>query len=248
MSKDSDFLIDLVKKANVLITDDLIIKAKDNEGDLVTNFDYEIEKYMIERIKEKYPGFTIVSEEFNENNKLTDNCFTIDPIDGTVNFSNGLPLWGIQVACIKNSQTIASVIYLPSLNELYYADESGAYLNNKKIHVNDYGINRGMYTVTAKDAIIGEIKMRELNKNNCNFCACINFAWVAAGRLGGAMFRKDSLWDYIPGQFLVKQAGGVTYNESGSHVAANNKEFLETLKERASFNKYEEVKIVKKNN
>ena len=62
------------------------------------------------------------------------------------------------------------------------------------------------------------------------------------------MFRKDSLWDYIPGQFLVKQAGGVIYNESGSHVAANNKEFLETLKERASFNKYEEVKIVKKNN
>ena len=39
MSKDSDFLIDLVKKANELITDDLIIKAKDNEGDLVTNFD-----------------------------------------------------------------------------------------------------------------------------------------------------------------------------------------------------------------
>ena len=90
--------------------------------------------------------------------------------------------------------------------------------------------------------------MRELNKNNCNFCACINFAWVAAGRLSGTMFRKDSLWDYIPGQFLVKQAGGVIYNESGSHVAANNKEFLETLKERASFNKYEEVKIVKKNN
>ena len=75
MSKDLDFLIDLVKKANELITDDLIIKAKDNEGDLVTNFDYEIEKYMIERIKEKYPGFTIVSEEFNENNKLTDNGY-----------------------------------------------------------------------------------------------------------------------------------------------------------------------------
>lgn len=248
MSKDSDFLIDLVKKANELITDDLVIKAKDDEGDLVTNFDYEIEKYMIKRIKDEYPDFTIVSEEFNENNKLTDNCFTIDPIDGTVNFSNGLPLWGIQVACIKNARTIASAIYLPKLNELYYADESGAYLNNKKIHVNDYGIKRGMYTVTARDAIIGEIKMRELNHNNCNFCSCINFAWVAAGRLSGTMFRKDSLWDYIPGQFLVQMAGGEIYNESGAHIAANNKEFLETLKERASFNKYEEVKIVKKNN
>ena len=244
MSKESDFLVDLVKSASELITDDLIIKAKDNEGDLVTNFDYEIEKYMIERIKEKYPGFTIVSE----NNKLTDNCFTIDPIDGTVNFSNGLPLWGIQVACIRNARTIASVIYLPKLNELYYADESGAYLNNKKIHVNNYGIKRGMYTVTAKDAIIGEIKMRELNKNNCNFCACINFAWVAAGRLSGTMFRKDSLWDYIPGQFLVQMAGGEIYNESGAHIAANNKEFLDTLKEKSSYNPNEKVKIINENN
>ena len=108
-------------------------------------------------------------------------------------------------------------------------------------------IYNGKHTLFVNSLIFNYI-VRELNKNNCNFCACINFAWVAAGRLSGTMFRKDSLWDYIPGQFLVKQAGGVIYNESGSHVAANNKEFLETLKERASFNKYEEVKIVKKNN
>ena len=244
MSKEAEFLVDVVKNASLLINDDLIIKAKDDEGDLVTNFDYEIEKYIIDRIQKEYPTFSIISEEFNENNKLTENCFTIDPIDGTINFSNGLPLWGIQVACIKNGETVASAIYLPALNELYYADETGAYLNDKKIHVNEYGIKRGMYTVTAENAIVGEIKMRELNHNNCNFCASVNFAWVAAGRLSATMFRKNSLWDYVPGQFLVKQAGGLIYNQDGAHIAANNNEFLETLKIRASYNPKEKIEII----
>lgn len=244
MSKEAEFLVDVVKNASLLINDELIIKAKDDEGDLVTNFDYEIEKYIIDRIQKEYPAFSIISEEFNENNKLTENCFTIDPIDGTVNFSNGLPLWGIQVACIKNGETVASVIYLSALNELYYADETGAYLNGKKIHVNEYGIKRGMYTVTAENAIVGEVRMRELNHNNCNFCASVNFAWVAAGRLSATMFRKNSLWDYVPGQFLVKQAGGLIYNQDGAHIAANNNEFLETLKERASYNPKEKIKII----
>ena len=95
MSEDLKFLIDVVKNASFLINDELEVKAKDDKGDLVTNFDYAIEKYLIEKIKEKYPDFSIISEEYNNNNELTENCFTIDPIDGTINFANGIPLWGI---------------------------------------------------------------------------------------------------------------------------------------------------------
>ena len=51
MSKDLDFLIKVVKDASLLITEDMHVKAKDNKGDLVTNFDYEIEKFIIENIK-----------------------------------------------------------------------------------------------------------------------------------------------------------------------------------------------------
>ena len=51
MSKEAEFLVDVVKNASLLINDELIIKAKDDEGDLVTNFDYEIEKYIIDRIQ-----------------------------------------------------------------------------------------------------------------------------------------------------------------------------------------------------
>ena len=123
MNKELKFLIDIVKEASKLITEEFEVKAKDNKGDLVTNFDFEVEQFMINEIKKAYPNFNIVSEEFNSNEGLTDNCFTIDPIDGTVNFANNIPLWGIQVACVKNGKTVAAVIYLVKLDELYYADE-----------------------------------------------------------------------------------------------------------------------------
>ena len=110
MSEDLKFLIDVVRSASLLINDELEVKAKDDKGDLVTNFDFAIENYITGRIKEKYPDCSIISEEYNNNNELTEICFTIDPIDGTINFANGIPLWGIQVACIRDNKTCAAVI------------------------------------------------------------------------------------------------------------------------------------------
>ena len=147
MSMELKFLIELVKEASKLITDEFEVKSKDDKGDLVTNFDYEIEKYIIAKIKKHYPKFSIVSEEYNNKEGLTDNCFTIDPIDGTINFANNIPLWGIQIACIKDKKICAAVIYLPKLNELYYADENGAFLNDIPISVNKLDIKNGLYTI-----------------------------------------------------------------------------------------------------
>ena len=89
-----EFLKRIVKEAEKIAEQKYEVHAKDDEGDLVTNLDLEIEKYLISEINKNYPDFDIVSEEFNTENKLTDNCFIIDPIDGTINFANGLPLWG----------------------------------------------------------------------------------------------------------------------------------------------------------
>ena len=143
MTKELEFMIRIVKEAAMIITEEFEVKAKGDNGDLVTNFDYEVEQFIIDSIKKEYPNFNIVSEEFNKNEGLTENCFTIDPIDGTINFAHNVPLWAIQVACIKNGKTCAAVIYLPKLNELYYADENGAFLNNKKLSVNKMSIDKG---------------------------------------------------------------------------------------------------------
>ena len=131
MIKETKFLIKIAKKAASLITPIIEVSEKEKNGDLVTNCDLVLEEFLISKIKKKYPKFEIISEETNSSNALTENCFTIDPIDGTINFAFGLPIWGVQIACIKAGETISAVLYFPDLKQLYYADESGAFLNGR---------------------------------------------------------------------------------------------------------------------
>lgn len=247
MNKELSFLIETVTGAAALITDEFEVKAKDDKGDLVTNFDYEIEEYIINAIKKEYPDFTIVSEEYNSDASLTDNCFTIDPIDGTVNFAHNIPLWGIQVACIKNGKTCAAVINIPKLNELYYADETGAYMNGKPIHVSSDTVEKGVFSVEGPERIQAENNMRKFNRNYRSFyCASVNYAFVAIGRLSGTVFLRKTAWDYVPGMYIVEKAGGYTYDEYKFHVAANSKELLEVMKENTRIDRTKELVLVDK--
>jgi nitrate reductase NapAB chaperone NapD len=75
MSNDLEFLIKLVKEASLLINNEFEVKAKDDNGDLVTNFDYEIEKFIINRIKENYSVDNLIDTAAN---------YVVDKIDDTV--------------------------------------------------------------------------------------------------------------------------------------------------------------------
>lgn len=230
MKTESQFLRDVVKKANNLSTQKFDTINKGGENDLVTNLDLEIERFLIDEIKKQYPNFDIVSEEFNTNNKITENCFVIDPIDGTINFANNLPLWGIQVACIKNGKTIASVISLPRINEFYYADETGAYLNDNKISVNEVPIKKALYSIDGNNNLPSMERMRKYSSNRRNFGGvCVSMSFVASGRIHGAVFRSNKPWDYEPGLFICKMAGASVKSIDGFHAAAMNQEFLNIL-------------------
>ena len=230
MKTESQFLRDVVKKANNLSTQKFDTINKGGENDLVTNLDLEIERFLIDEIKKQYPNFDIVSEEFNTNNKITENCFVIDPIDGTINFANNIPLWGIQVACIKNGKTIASVISLPRINEFYYADETGAYLNDNKISVNEVPIKKALYAIDGNNNLPSMERMRKYSSNRRNFGGvCVSMSFVASGRIHGAVFRSNKPWDYEPGLFICKMAGASVKSIDGFHAAAMNQEFLNIL-------------------
>lgn len=230
MKNESEFLRQIVRKATNLSGAKFDITNKGGENDLVTNLDLEIEKFLIDEIKKEYPNFDIVSEEFNTNNEITENCFIIDPIDGTINFANNLPLWGIQIACIKNGETIASVINLPRINEFYYADETGAYLNDKRIYVNEVPIKNTLYAIDGNNNLPSMQRMRKHSSSRRNFGGvCISMAFVASGRIHGAVYRSDKPWDYEPGLFICKMAGACIKSIDGFHAAAMNQEFLDIL-------------------
>lgn len=230
MRKEIDFLKEIVLKANAISNESFEINNKGGESDLVTDLDLKIEKFLIDEIKREYPNFDIVSEEYNTNNQITDNCFIIDPIDGTINFANNLPLWGIQIACVKDGKTIASVISLPRINEFYYADENGSYLNDEMIKVKEVPVKNTLYAIDGNNNLPCMQRMRKYSSNRRNFGGvCVSMAFVASGRIHGAVFRSDKPWDYEPGLFLCKMAGASICNKSGFHAAAMNREFLDIL-------------------
>ena len=233
-----EFLKKIVSEATILTNKSFEVHAKDDKGDLVTNLDLEIEKFLISKMKESYPDYDIVSEEFNSKKQVTNNCFIIDPIDGTINFANGIPLWAIQVACVQNGKTIASVISLPKLNELYWADQTGAYLNGKQIHVCEINIKDAIYTVEGSKHLEIMQNMRDYTyKDRRVGCVGVAFSFTAAGRLHGAVFVSDNVWDYEPGLYLIKQAGGITKSVDGFHAGAMNKGFLDMLEKATMYSR-----------
>lgn len=227
MNEKLKFLIDIVKQAEEISKEKFDAKLKDGVNDIVTNLDVKIENFLIGKIKENYPNFDIVSEEGNSKQELTDDCFVIDPIDGTINFANGLPLWGIQVACRENGKTIASVIDLPKLNEFYYADENGAFLNGEKISVRQVPIRNALFTVDGGGSNIEAItKMTKYTTNYRHFYAmCVAISFLASGKIHGVVFRADRAWDYLPGMYIAQQAGAVVIDKKGCHIGAMNEEF-----------------------
>lgn len=230
-----EFLKRVVKEAEAISQKQFEVHQKDDRGDLVTNLDVEIEQFLIGEIKKEFPDFTVVSEESNPDKAMTDNCFIIDPIDGTINFANGIPLWGIQMACRKGGRVIASVIDLPKMNEFYHADETGAYLNDERITIGEVPIKNALYSIDGRGSVNEAVKMREHAGGYRRLgAACVAFAYMASGRIHGVSYRLENHWDFEPGLFLCKMAGATIKDVKGFHAAAMNQEFLDLLEKETA--------------
>lgn len=236
MTRELKFLLDIVSQAREISKESFTVKLKDGVNDLVTNLDIKIENFLIKKIKEAYLSYDIVSEEGNSKHELTDNCFVIDPIDGTINFANGLPLWAIQIACRKNGKTVASVIDFPKLGETFYADKNGAFVNGEKISVKEVPVRNALYVVDGGGNSLPALENMMKHTNNFRqfYATCLSFSSLAAGRIHGVIFRADRAWDFVPGLHLAKMAGAKIVDKTNCHAAAMNKVFLDILVKETS--------------
>src|SRR3954469_15908968 len=112
------------------------VSRKSNINDLVTQADKESEIEMFEVIRNEYPNHYILSEESGEFKMDSNIKWIIDPIDGTVNFANGIPLCCVSIGIEKDGKMALGAVYNPFINEFFFAERSfGATLNDKKIQV-----------------------------------------------------------------------------------------------------------------
>ena len=125
------------KASKILIRDfgelEKLQVSKKGPADFVTNSDLKTEKIIIEELKRAKPNYSVISEENgDENNKLKNNRWIIDPIDGTINFY-GIPHFAISIALKSNDEIVSGLIFDPIKNEIFYAEKNnGAFFNNQE--------------------------------------------------------------------------------------------------------------------
>ena len=185
--------------------------SKKGPTDFVTNSDIKAEKVIIDELKKARPNYSLISEEKGiETNKDSNNTWIIDPIDGTINFSHGIPHFAISIALRSNNEIISGLVFDPIKNEMFYAEkDNGAFFNNHRIRVsNKNDINECLF------AIGGKITSEPKFLNRKSGCAALDMAYVASGRYDGYFQKNLKIWDIAAGVILVKEAGGIINNFS----------------------------------
>jgi myo-inositol-1(or 4)-monophosphatase len=227
---------------------EFIISNKEGMNNLVTEADHAAEKAIINVIQKDYPDHFILSEETGEIKTNSDYKWIIDPIDGTVNFANGIPLCCVSIGLEKDGQMILGAVYAPILKEMYVAQKGfGASLNNKKILVSNKTelINSCLVTgfpYTYLDAPNGPLQVFEkLIRQGIPVrrlgSAAIDLCWVAAGRFDGFYEHKLQAWDSAAGFLIIEEAGGKVTDFEGNpfspyqpHILATNGKIHEELR------------------
>lgn len=238
--REYEFLVRIAKEAyeNVIKGVEFVADEK-GEKDLVTTLDVATEKYIIEKINQEFPGDHIVSEEGNAKEQLVGRSWVIDPIDGTNNFANRLPIWVVQMAFVVDSVTICSVVYAPVFDETTSAYlGKGVFFNGKKQpKLKEKPNSQLLLGVDVDQTIRGLIfnpKTLPLYlKTRMYGSAGYVFASTAVGKFGGYIIQTSNLWDILPGKLICEEAGIKVYERDirDRHitVAINNSKFLEAL-------------------
>lgn len=198
------------------------IKSKEYKGgnaaDIVTSLDIETEEALAGYLKKHYPSIGFKGEEFGLREK-GDTFWLVDPIDGTGYFARGIPGCTTMIALVDSKEVIFSVIYDFINNNLYYAQKKqGAYCNNKKIHVSNLSPKEGYLYLECninKNSLSKFESLRQLSMVlSSGYPPGFEYAMVASGKIEGRI-NYEPLgcdFDYAPGTFLVKEAGGIVTN------------------------------------
>lgn len=199
-------------------SDRLDIRAKLNDSDVVTAADKAAERLIIDSIHAKYPTHSILSEESGADSHDSPYRWIIDPLDGTTNFSAGLPLFSVSIGLEYRGEMLLGVVYAPYLREMFHAVKGcGAYLNDTPIHPSS--TDRLSHAVVATGFPVDKDTTPDCNLDNVARVlplvrgmrrlgsAAIDLCYVAAGYLDAYWELNLHAWDVAAGSIIIAEAG-----------------------------------------
>jgi myo-inositol-1(or 4)-monophosphatase len=206
------------------------------ERDYATAVDLEIERTIKGVLAEATSAIPFLGEEEGGAGIEAPRLWVLDPIDGTINFSKSSPLCGISLALVEGGRPSFGIVDLPLLGERYVAAAgAGAFLNGHRMAIADTGDLRQAVIGFADFAVgshadaenrIHRELMRRLARESLRVrvhgSACLDLAWLAAGRLNATVMLSNLPWDVAAGALLVREAGGEAYDHDGSAYSSRS--------------------------
>ena len=225
------FATDLARRAGALRTDSyerlerIDYKSK---RDVVTNADYASERLVIDAIRARYPGDAILAEESGEHaGVLRDDgshngrTWVIDPLDGTVNYANGIPYYCVSIGLVVDDRPAVGVIFDPARDDLYDATADGParlggqpIVTSTKEALSDYVVS---LAVIGRGGLMRERRIApRIRIHRRMGSAALSLAYVANGRFD-AFVQNGGLspWDVAAAGLIAERSGAVVTSVTG---------------------------------
>lgn len=222
------------------------IETKSNIYDVVTRADKQGEAFLLEQIQKLFPDHAVLGEESGAHAGTGDYLWVIDPLDGTNNFSQGLPVFTVSIGLQYKGEAVLGVVYAPYFDELYTAVKGGgAYLNGKPLRVSaksalaesvlgtgfpyDKDVNPDNNAGNLVSILPSLRGIRRMGS------AAYDLACVAAGFLDGYWELALHPWDICAGALLVEEAGGIVRSfreDRGISIIAGNATIVQKIGEK----------------
>ncbi len=194
--------------------------------DPVTEADLASERLIVERLRARWPDAAIVAEEETRDAAGEGLTWYVDPLDGTVNFSQAHPFFAVSIALYRGGEPLVAVVHAPRLGETFAARAGGgATLDGEALAVS--GTSRLMDALLGTGFAYGRNELPDDNVQHvADFVprvrdlrrcgsAALDLAYVAAGRLDGFWEPHLEPWDVAAGALLVREAGGLVTDMAG---------------------------------
>jgi len=190
----------------------------------LTETDLKVNKYLVKEIKKNFPSHSIISEELPKQTGSSDYTWYIDPIDGTIPFSQGIDFFTNSIGLAKGKEMILATACDPIRNELFFTQKGkGTYLNGKRIKSTarqelkkafiDFEIwSSAKYNLYKfKESLVGKIYI-ESRQASLVLSSC----YVITGRMDAVIFAGDMPWDVAAAYLICSEAGVKCTNLDGT--------------------------------
>ncbi len=195
-----------------------IVINEAHQHDLKIQLDVESQHMIEQALSKAFPDHAILGEEGGEGSGGKGFEWIVDPIDGTVNLTYGIPHFCVSIACRLDNEVVLGVVYDPNRDECFTASkDQGAFLNGKRISVSKRTDLKEAILALGfskdKDSVQKCLELYQhygprVRKLRAMGSAALDMSYIASGRLDGYIEQGIKIWDIAAGLILIQEAGG----------------------------------------